>query len=145
MRRAQQLSINVTSLKIINTILGKFLKTKEERRQKYLMFFTALIVRAKFRRTIQMKGRQRIQRNQRTVKQALNFLSVIKAAPLMPKVHKLFRTFIERSSVVLGRKSAIVGYINKVITLQRKFLGRLNMKRTKKRALLDFINGFIDW
>ena len=67
--------------------MAKFSETKEIRRQKYIMFFTALIVRAKFRRTIQMKGRMRAQRNQRNVKQALNFLSVVKAVNLIPKVN----------------------------------------------------------
>jgi hypothetical protein len=64
-----------------------------------------------------MKGRMKAQRNQRSVKQAMNFLSVVKAVNLIPKVNLMFRTFIERSSVILGRKAAILGYVNKVIHL----------------------------
>jgi len=34
-----------------------------------------------------MKGRMKAQRNQRSVKQAMNFLSVVKAVNLIPKVN----------------------------------------------------------
>lgn len=47
----------------------------------------------------------------------MTFLSVLKAVPLMPTVNKLFRKFIERSAVVLGRKNAIMSYIMKVVAL----------------------------
>lgn len=101
MQRARQLLMLTTTHQIISAIMTLLSEKKEERRQRFKTFFTAVITRAKFRRTIQMKGRTRRERNQRAVKQSMTFLSVLKAIPLMPKVNKLFRTFIERSAVVL--------------------------------------------
>ena len=79
------------------------------------------------------------------MKQSLNFLGVLKAVPLMPRVNALFRTFVERSAVVLSRKAAILSYITRVINLQKKLMAVLGVRRAKRRALSECLCNFIEW
>ena len=62
MQRARQLLLLANTHKMLTAIMALMSHKKEERRQKFKTFFTAIITRAKFRRTIQMKGRTRRER-----------------------------------------------------------------------------------